>query len=397
MKNVLLITDSFPTESYKRSGIFAFDDYLFLSNKGLKVKMIILYRITFERKQLFKPWQQYQKIKRQITEIRFAIKSSTNIELIPYFSLIKPLVFKEDLFLYKTSKFKNKNFDGIIVHSMLHTGLNISWIKRQFPNQKIILKEHSDWSMFNKIIRYFCFKKINLFSEIWSNSLISKEKFENLLSLNKDLVFAPPEISIDYPKFFINQQTYLKQYSTIKFITVANLIKQKGYEETFEIMKIASFLGIDWSWKIIGKGVFIDKINELTILNGFEKNITVIPELKKTELYDELIESNIYVQLSYQETFGIAPIEGFSFYNKLIVSDKITSVNELGLKSNSNVLVIENIDNILIQQSLISKFLIQNQNLVEFNETISFVNNQVNSSPKKIVYHEPCPYSPLYL
>ncbi|MFV8341102.1 glycosyltransferase [Flavobacterium sp. XS2P39] len=384
MKEILLITDSFPTESFKRSGVFAYDDYLFLSDKGLEIKMIILYRITFERKQLLKPCQQYQKINKQIAEIEIAIKSSINIELIPYFSLIKPLVFKEDLFLHKSSKFKNQKFDGIIVHSMLHTGLNISWIKRQFPNQKIILKEHSDWSMFNKITRYFCLQKINFFSEIWSNSIISKEKFEKLFSLNKDIVFSRPIIRMDYPKFFINQQIYVKQYSTIKFITVANLIAQKGYEETFEIMKIANVLGIEWSWKIIGKGVFIDRINELTVMNGFEKNITIIPELKKTELYNELIKSNIYVQLSYKETFGIAPIEGFSFYNKLIVSDKITSVNELGLKDNPNVFVIGNIDSVLKQRNLISKFLLQNQNLLEFEKAISSTNNQVNNLPKKI-------------
>jgi hypothetical protein len=166
LKEILLITNSFPTENYKRSGIFAYDDYLSFLDNGSKVNMIILYRITFEKRHLLNLYGQYKNNKSQINEINAAIADLPNIELITYFSMIKPFVFKEDLFLNKTSKFKNKNFTSIIVHSMLHTGLNISWIKKQFPNQKIILKEHSDWSLFNKITKYFCLKKINLYSEV---------------------------------------------------------------------------------------------------------------------------------------------------------------------------------------------------------------------------------------
>jgi glycosyltransferase involved in cell wall biosynthesis len=379
LKEILLITNSFPTENYKRSGIFAYDDYLSFLDNGSKVNMIILYRITFEKRHLLNLYGQYKNNKSQINEINAAIADLPNIELITYFSMIKPFVFKEDLFLNKTSKFKNKNFTSIIVHSMLHTGLNISWIKKQFPNQKIILKEHSDWSLFNKITKYFCLKKINLYSEVLSNSLISKEKMENFFLSNKNIVVSPPEMNIDYPKFFVNEKPFLKTYSTLKFITIANLIKEKGFEETFEIMKIVNHMNLDWSWTIVGKGTFLNRIEELIVLNGFERNIKIIPELNKERLYEEFIKSNIYVQLSYRETFGIAPIEGFSFFNKLIVSNEIASVNELGLKKNLNILVLNDIDNIIEQQNDIVRFLLKNQDIDEFSKAISFIKKEINS------------------
>src|SRR6185503_7991174 len=132
MKNILIICDSIPTESYKRSGVFAFDDYDFLLKKGYNVKLVILYRITYSRGNLFQLQKQYKTNRLQISEINKAVKKNPDLELIPYYSLIKPFVFKEDLFIIKNSRFKKEKFDVVIVHSMLHTGLNIDWIRKQF-------------------------------------------------------------------------------------------------------------------------------------------------------------------------------------------------------------------------------------------------------------------------
>jgi len=179
---ILIITDSIPTPSFKRSGIFGYDDFQFFSNKGDDVKMIILYRITYERRFLFDLKKQVNLIRNQIKEIKDLVAKNPNIEFIPYFSLIKPFVFKEDLFLFKKSKFNSQLFNFIIVHNMLHTGLSIGWIRKQFPGSKIVLKEHDNWLLYPKLVKYFAIKYINKYDKILANSESTKQSFQKIFS-----------------------------------------------------------------------------------------------------------------------------------------------------------------------------------------------------------------------
>jgi hypothetical protein len=100
--------------------------------------------------------------------------------------------------------------------------------------------------------------------------------------------------------------------------------------------------------------------------------------VEKSHLFDYMKKSDIYLQLSYKETFGITPIEAFSYYNKLIVSDHITSINELGLATNKNVLIIKNINDILSQKQEVINFVSTNKFEDEFDSVLSELNNKIN-------------------
>jgi glycosyltransferase involved in cell wall biosynthesis len=377
---ILIITDSIPTLSFRRSGIFGYNDFRFFSDNGHDVKMIILFRVTYERQYLFNFKKQINSIQSQIEEIKKLVVNNNDIEFIPYFSLIKPFVFKEDLFLFKKSRFRKHKFDSIIVHNMLHTGLNIAWIKKQFPDSQIILKEHDNWLLYRKLIRFFAVRSINKFDKILANSESTRQSFIKVFSDYKKQLKSPtPLIEINYPKFTINTKKIVKTRSRcLRILTIANLIKAKGFEESFDILKILDENKIEWFWTIIGKGNFHQNIIQLAKDNNFIDRILILSEVQKPFLYDYMEQSDVYLQLSYRETFGIAPIEAFSYYNKLIISDHITSVKELGLESNKNVLIIKDITDIFAQRYEIINLIQKNRVDDDFEYILPVLNNKIN-------------------
>lgn len=374
----LIITDSIPTPSYQRSGIFAYDDFRFFLNKGFDVKMIVLYRITYERRFLFNIRNQADFICHQIKELKEVVAKNPNIEFIPYFSFIKPFVFKEDLFLFKKSKFAKMPFDQITVHNMLHTGLNVKWIRLQFPGSKIVLKEHDNWLLYSKLVRYFAIRCINKYDEIFANSESTKQSFLKVFS-DYNIIDKIPKIEVDYPKFKINTKKIIKlRTSILQVLTVANLIKEKGFEESFAIFKIFEDAKIEWFWTIIGKGPLYDTIIQMAADFNFSHKISILPEVQKPDLYEYMKKADIYLQLSYMETFGITPIEAFSYYNKLVVSDYITSITELGLDLNSNILTIIDISDISAQKEEIIGFIQKDEFEDDFERVLPELNRKVN-------------------
>jgi glycosyltransferase involved in cell wall biosynthesis len=381
---IIIISDSLPTKSFKRSGIFGLDDYNFFRENGNDIKMIVLYRITYERRFLFDLKNKIDLIRTQIREIKELAANNPNIEFIPYYSLIKPLVFKEDLFLFKKSKFNSKSNNLVIVHNMLHTGLNINWIRKQFPCSKVILKEHSDWLLFPKLIRYFAVKYVGKYDKILANSEFSKRTFQKIFTTyNSTIKYPIPSIEIDYPKFKINTKRVVKSKSDcLRILTVADLLKIKGFTETFDILQILEDAKIDWKWTIIGKGIFYNDILRFARDLNFLNKISILTEVQKPELFGYMIESDLYLQLSYRETFGIAPIEAFSYYNKLIVSSHITSVNELGLSTNNNVLIINNIAEIFPNRYSILNFISKEISENDYVKTLPELNAKINMFPE---------------
>jgi glycosyltransferase involved in cell wall biosynthesis len=378
---ILIITDSIPTPNFKRSGIFGYDDFQFFLQRGYDVKIIILFRITYERRSLFRVKKKVNFILHQIKEINDIEAKNPNIEFIPYFSLMKPFVFREDLFIFKKSRFKTHPFDFIIVHNMLHTGLNINWIRKQFSCTKIILKEHSNWLLYPKLIRYFAVKCIKKYDTILANSESTKQSFQKIFTDYKNQKKYPtPVIEVDYPKFNINTKRIIKTKSNcLQILTVANLIKEKGFEESFNLLEILEEAKIEWLWTIIGEGVFYNKIIQLAKEQSILHKIRILPELQKPDLFDHMKKADIYLQLSYNETFGIAPIEAFSYYNKLIVSNYITSINELGLSNNRNVLVIVDLNDIISQKESILTFIRKKEIEDDFKKVLTGLYNKINA------------------
>lgn len=377
---ILIITDSIPTKSFQRSGIFGYDDFRFFKKEGYDVKLIALNRITYERRFLFNFKKQLDLIRRQMKEIRGTVKNNPDIEFISYFSMIKPFVFKEDLFLFRKSKFKNLEFDFIIVHNMVHTGLNINWIRKQFPHTKVYLKEHDNWLLHPKLVQYFALRLIHKYDKILANSCATKESFLKIFEGYKNRTKKLPDLQIDYPKFHINTRNIEKSRTgNLQILTVANLIKEKGFEECFSILNILEDAKISWFWTIIGKGGFLQNITNLANQYNFTNKISILPEVQKPFLFEFMKKSNVYLQLSYVETFGIAPIEAFSYFNKLIISNSISSINELGLANKRSVLIIEDINNALAQEKQIIDFVSKDLSFEEIERVIRELDNKINT------------------
>ena len=374
---ILLITDCYPTESFKREGIFAYDDFIFLKSQNIDVNLLILNRFTIERMKVSHIFREIKKNVIQIKEIKKTIKSNTKIELINYFSMVKPWVMNEDFLLWKEPIMAKNHYDLVIVHSILHTGLNIKWIRKNFLNSKIILKVHSDWLLFNKIVQKYTLKKAQLYDEIWANSETNKRGIEKLF-LSKSI--ATMKIFVDYPKFHINTERINKKYYPIKFLTVANIIKEKGFDDCFILFEYLTQQNIEWTWEIVGKGNYLEQLNNKIKEYSYTQRIRIIPEVKKENLWQYYQEANFYLQLTYFESFGIAPIEAFCFYNKLIISENIPSITELGIGQSLNILQVNRLK-LNERFADIMKFIKGSDILIDFDSNIQTLSQKIYTMP----------------
>lgn len=324
IERILIISENYPTYLQKRGGVFALDELNFFENQGYLCYLTILYRKTLEKRHILKPYSKIKETQDHINSIKKEVKNRPNCELITYYSLPKPFVFNEACFIAANSSFRDYSIHTVFVHSTLHAGLTIKWIKKQFPKALVILKQHSNINLYHPLVRMLYIRTLHNYDYIACNSNKSKEELkESVKNLEQN------KLVVEYPKFKINNSPVIKSNKKhIKFCTVANLIKEKGFYESISLIEYIDNKGVDWSWVIIGKGNLRASL-EKEFNNRRWDNVIFIEEVNKINLYKILEESNVYLQLSYKETFGIAPLEAYSYQNKLIISNEITSVNEL--------------------------------------------------------------------
>jgi len=312
LTKVLIVTDSLPTKSFPRANIFALDQGSSFLKDGNEVFYLILHRLYINRQSNI-----LQNIKDRILQyVELKSLVAYNIELKPYFSIMKPFVFKEDLFLFGGSKFSRTDFDIIIVHFMVHPGLAINWIRDKIVSKKYILYSHSDWRYFNSMVSYFCRYYIKYYDHVWVTSNEQKDILKRLTT---------NRITVNPPIHYINTEDINKAY-TLEFLTVSNLISIKGFDKMMAFFTELNKYDTSWKWRIIGHGILRNDIKKWIQENNFIRNVVIISELAKPHLLKEYKKASYYIQLSERETYGISPKEAYHFKCKLIISNNIPSV-----------------------------------------------------------------------
>ena len=148
-------------------------------------------------------------------------------------------------------------------------------------------------------------------------------------------------------KNFINLKKKNKLTKTINLITVARYSsKKKGFDILLDLSKNLIEKNIDFKWTIVGKNT--KKLLDFEIIKKNLKFFKIIENIENTEetyfphsqLIKYYIDSDIYVNCSRIESFGITFIEALAA-NLPVVTFNSKGANEI-VKNNFNGYVVNN-------------------------------------------------------
>ena len=193
-------------------------------------------------------------------------------------------------------------------------------------------KYSSKTNFFQKILTRYAYKK--LFVIICATDDIVKDLHQYLGVEEKDLIKIGNPIH-----FSVNPDEMEKQKNQVpQLITVGRLVKLKGYDRILDVLRKLEF---EFHYTIIGNGVerenLMSKIQKLEL----QDKVSHIPYTDKVE--DHLIKSDLFLQASYVEGFGMALLENFALGVPAVVFNAPGGPKEL---------VVEGINGFIVDTSL---------------------------------------------
>lgn len=99
----------------------------------------------------------------------------------------------------------------------------------------------------------------------------------------------------------------------IRFVTVANLLPEKGIDLLFH--SLANIMGsglTDWSLHLVGSGPEGEKLKKLARALRIMDKIEFLGNISNVEVFELLSGMDIFVLPSYREAFGVAYLEAMS-------------------------------------------------------------------------------------
>jgi glycosyltransferase involved in cell wall biosynthesis len=382
-KRMLIVANDYSSPYFKREGVFTEQDEIYFRNAGYEVHLLILNRYILSPKSIFKK-QNKENLKNHISFLKEKSNTENNFSFSRYFSLPKPYVDWEDLFLSKriVRKFSNSKYDLVLCEFSKEAGLIINYLRRNIKAKQYVLREHSDWLRYKKHMKRVIAKKVSTFDLIFANSYFLKNRI--LEVFKSEQLHKHANILVDYPKIRFNKIDLLKEPNQEKvFLTVANIIVEKGYKEIVNLLSALSKRKALFKWYIIGKGPYKNELIQiLKELNIYDK-VIFLEEKAQKELAFYYQKADIYIQLSYNETFGIAPLEAFNYNCKLIISDVFPSIKELIITSNNILSIpISKIDKFLEYNfDSIVKFIDSEYDYNDYDSNITSIVNKINECP----------------
>ena len=261
-------------------------------------------------------------------------------------------------------------------------------------NQKIIVTFQGADIQINKKInygnrldaKYEKILKTNL-KNIDFFTAISENIFQDYLKLNidKKKIFKIPNGTVVSKAKNVRKKIKKSIQEKLKIITVARYAdKKKGFDLVEKILKLLHKKNINFQWTIIGRNTsnILSKINiseylgSLRVIENLNNNKQLyFPHSKILEYY---CKSDIYLNLSRIESFGITFIESLSCNLPIITFDK-KGANEI-VKNSDNGFVIKN-DNFEKFSNKLKKFS-KNKNFFKNRPLISSKNYDLD----KLVY-----------
>lgn len=144
----------------------------------------------------------------------------------------------------------------------------------------------------------------------------------------------------------------------IRFISTASLVKRKGFDTLIEAFSMTDIPKSLWKLDIIGWGEEKDNLENLIRKYNLQSNIRLLGKMEKSEIVEELKQSNVFVLPSRNENFSVAVLEALAIGLPILatdcggirecINDKngiIVPVDDIQAMSNAIVDVIKNYQN----------------------------------------------------
>ena len=292
-------------------------------------------------------------IKKKKYKIIFFNKIIINIIFLLHYYLNIDLTFLLKIYLKKFIK-KNKYHIWHFIFLNYKSLLIINILKKL--NQKIIVTFQGADIQINKKINYGNRLDIKYEKLLQINkknidyfTAISKNIYNDLLNLKipKNKIIEIPNGTILSKAKQIKKQVKKNKVNKLKIITVARYAsKKKGFDLVEKILKILFEKKINFKWTIIGKNTskILKTINDKKYINSLKiiEDLTNENELyyPNSKILKHYSKSDIYLNLSRIESFGITFIESLSCNLPIITFDR-KGANEI-VKNLNNGFVIKN-------------------------------------------------------
>ena len=248
-----------------------------------------------------------------------------------------PVNTQQILYLSQRNAMENnlKEYDVAIAFAQ---GFPTYYLVEKVKAKKKIAWINCDYAttMYDKDLDYKFYKKIDKIiavSKTIEKSIISmKRGYESKLEVILDIV--NPELikkmSLEYDK-----ELFQKDYLNI--VTVGRIsIHHKGYDKVIETANLLKEKGYKFKWHIVGDGPDRKELERLIDNASINNNILLCGS--QNNPYPFMLQSDIYIQPSSKEGFGLTVVEA-KILKKLIICTNFNTALELIKNENDGLIV----------------------------------------------------------
>lgn len=269
-----------------------------------------------------------------------AVLESTSIGLIVSYMLY---ILKNSIQIKKYMRQKNVPFDVVLSHTVIDT-VSLFFLKRKFPNLKIITVYHGQGPLFFELEGYGAIKYFKVFNFLLRAFTQNLEflcfRISDYLGFpsrgaKRELLRLAPYLreNLERKKTFILYNTLKitlsgtneeiiddEKRSKLAFITVANLNYMKGVDRVPEVLDfIAKSIGYPFEWILIGRGN--EDIKSLILreieVNGLKDRTKLVEEYIDDKTLATLLKSSkFYIMLHRVSIFDLVTLEAM-FYGAI--------------------------------------------------------------------------------
>lgn len=208
-----------------------------------------------------------------------------------------------------------KTKPDVIVCHLYNSYLTFNFLKNVFHVPFVVGIHNSDV----KIARHLFYRiriknALAKADKIVYRSYSVKDNFENRIpanNINKFVALSgiPAEL-IEKAKEL--QNTEFTKSKNLKIISVCSLIPLKQIDKVIIALNEINHDFVNWEYTIIGDGPEKQKLADLTKEFKLENKIKFLGRIPRNEVFNQLGNNNVFIQPSFNETFGLVYLEAMA-------------------------------------------------------------------------------------
>lgn len=220
-------------------------------------------------------------------------------------------------YLNKSGLYFNE-FNIIHAHTLFTDGGTAYLLHKEYGTPYVLSVRNTDINSFYKYAlhyRSFSHKVLINSKRIVFISYAYKEILFNLLP--KSIVNKIKDKCLVIPNgidniYFSKVPLINKQDTKLRLFTSASLDKNKNIITVLKTVKHLNDKGVDIDYRVAGKGDELKVLQGYVKQNNLAKQVSFVGYLTSKDLIKELDLSDVFILLSYKETFGISYIEALA-------------------------------------------------------------------------------------